>query len=151
MSTILVTGGAGFIGSHLCESLLKDKAYSRVVVVDNLDPTYDPKYKKENLSLLNKSNKFKFYKTDIRDMPALEKIFKKEKPEYIVHLAAKTDTRSSVLEPHEHVTVNVGGLLNILELARVYKVKKFVSFSSSSLLLLLFMETILILLLLRQL
>jgi len=132
MSTILVTGGAGFIGSHLSENLLKDNNYSRVVVVDNLDPTYDPKYKKENLSILNKSKKFKFYKTDIRDKKALEKIFKKEKPEYIVHLAAKTDTRTSVLEPDEHVTVNVGGLLNLLELARVHKIKKFISFSSSS-------------------
>jgi UDP-glucuronate 4-epimerase len=133
MKSILVTGGAGFIGSHLCESLLKKPTVKKVVVVDNLDPTtYDPKFKKENLSLLTPSKKFKFYKTDIRDRKSLEKIFKKEKPEYVVHLAAKTDTRNSVHEPEAHEDVNVLGTINLLELSKDLKVKKFIFISSSS-------------------
>ncbi len=131
MKSILVTGGAGFIGSHLCERLLKDPKWGRVVVVDNLDPTYNVAYKKENLALLTPSKRFKFYKTDIRDMAAMAKIFKREKPDYVVHLAAKTDTRSSVREPHEHQSVNVLGTLNLLELSKT-DVKKFVFISSSS-------------------
>ncbi len=132
MKTILVTGGAGFIGSHLCEKLLKGKEYRQVVCIDNLDPSYDPKYKKENLSLLTPNKKFVFYKTDIRDKGALEKIFRKHKPEYVVNLAAKTDTRTSVQEPYEHTSVNITGLLNILELCKDFRVKKLVSFSTSS-------------------
>jgi UDP-glucuronate 4-epimerase len=129
---ILVTGGAGFIGSHLCERLLKDRKVKRVIVVDNLDPTYPVKYKKENLSLLTPDKKFRFYKADIRDKKALERIFKKEKPEYVVHLAAKTDTRSSVHQADEHESVNVLGTLNIFDLAKDHGVKKIVFFSSSS-------------------
>ncbi len=130
MKTVLVTGGAGFIGSHLCERLLKNSRVNRVICVDNLDPSYPVKYKKENLALL-KNKKFKFYKVDIRDLKKLTQIFKKEKPDYVVHLAAKTDTRSSVREPHEHQSVNVLGTLNLLELSK-QNVKKFVFISSSS-------------------
>ncbi|MBX4199211.1 GDP-mannose 4,6-dehydratase [Candidatus Parcubacteria bacterium] len=132
MKTVLITGGAGFIGSHLCEHLLRDPKVKRVVCIDNLDPTYPVKYKKENLSLLLPSKKFKFYKKDIRDRKALEAIFKKEKPDYVVHLAAKTDTRSSVHEAAEHESVNILGTLNIFDLAKDHKVKKVVFFSSSS-------------------
>lgn len=129
---ILVTGGAGFIGSHLCERLLKDQKVGRVICVDNLDPNYPVKFKRENLALLLPNKKFRFYKTDIRNRKVLARIFKKEKPEYIVHLAAKTDTRSSVQEPYDHQSVNILGTLNLLELAKDYKVKNFVFFSSSS-------------------
>jgi len=130
MKTILVTGGAGFIGSHLCERLLKSSKVKRVICVDNLEASYPVKYKKENLALL-KSKKFRFYKTDIRDLNGLKKIFKKEKPNYVVHLAAKTDTRSSVTKPYEHQSVNVLGTLNLLELSKD-NVKKFIFISSSS-------------------
>jgi len=132
MNTILVTGGAGFIGSHLCEKLLKSKSTKRVVCVDNLDPTYDPKLKRDNLKILSKSKKFRFYKVDIRNKSKIAKIFTKEKPNYLIHLAARTDTRSSVNEPDLHESVNILGTLNLLELSKDYKIKSFVFISSSS-------------------
>ncbi len=132
MQTILVTGGAGFVGSNLIESLLAKRSVGRVVCVDNLDPFYDPAFKRSNIKPFLSNKKFKFYKTDIRDNEALKKIFAKEKPTHIVHLAARADTRRSVREPAEYQTVNIGGTLNLLELAKDYGVKKFVFMSSSS-------------------
>lgn len=132
LKTILVTGGAGFIGSNLIETLLKRKAVGRVVCVDNLDPFYDPAFKKENIKPFLKNEKFKFYKTDIRNRTAIGKIFEDEKPDFVVHLAAKANARQSVKEPDEYQSVNVIGTLNLLELSKDYKVKKFVFISSSS-------------------
>lgn len=132
MQTILVTGGAGFIGSNLIESLLKRKNIHRVICVDNLDPFYNPSFKKENIKHFKSNKKFVFYKTDIRDYKALIKIFKKEKPTLIVHLAAKADTRHSVKQPHEYHEVNIMGTLHLLDLAKDYNIKNFVFISSSS-------------------
>lgn len=132
MKTILVTGGAGFIGSNLIETLLKRKAIDRVVCVDNLDPFYDPVFKKENIKPFLKSEKFKFYKTDIRNHDALAKIFANEQPTFVVHLAAKANARASVKEPEEYQSVNIIGTLNLLELSREHHVKRFVFISSSS-------------------
>lgn len=132
MQTILVTGGAGFVGSNLIESLLAKRSVSRVICVDNLDPFYDPAFKRSNIKPFLSNKKFKFYKTDVRDNDALKKIFAKEKPTHIVHLAARADTRRSVKEPKEYQTVNIGGTLNLLELAKDHKVKKFIFISSSS-------------------
>jgi len=132
MKKILVTGGAGFIGSHVCQSLLNDPKVKKVICIDNLNPVYPVSFKLANLKLLTPNKKFKFYKTDIRNLKALENIFKKEKPEYVVHLAAKTDTRTSVQMPYEHESTNVLGTLNLLELSKDFKVKSFVAFSSSS-------------------
>lgn len=133
MKTILLTGGAGFIGSHIITHALKSAAIGRVVCVDNLDPdSYSVALKKKNLALFSVNSKFVFYKTDIRNKKELQKIFAKERPTYVVHLAAKTDTRTSVLEPDKHAQVNVEGLVNTLECAREFGTKKFVFFSSSS-------------------
>lgn len=132
MQTILVTGGAGFIGSNLIESLLKRRTVGSVVCVDNLDPFYDPAFKKENIKPFLKSEKFKFYKTDIRNRKALTKIFEAEKPNFIVHLAAKANTRFSVNEPDEYQAVNIVGTLNLLELSKDHKIKNFIFISSSS-------------------
>jgi UDP-glucuronate 4-epimerase len=132
MKNILVTGGAGFIGSHLTEALIKDKKVGKVICVDNMDDNYPADLRKENLSSFKNNKKFKLYKTDIRDLSALRNIFKKEKPEVVIHLAAKTDTRTSVAEPLEYETVNIGGTLNLLELSKDFNIKKFIFASSSS-------------------
>jgi UDP-glucuronate 4-epimerase len=129
---ILVTGGAGFIGSHLIERLLKDPATKRVICVDNLDESYPVTYKRSNISAFRSDTRFVFYKTDIRDTRKLQRIFSNEKPDFVVHLAAKTDTRTSLVEPLLYESVNVAGTISVLECAKVSGVKKCVTISSSS-------------------
>lgn len=130
MKTVLVTGAAGFIGSNLTKSLL-EKGY-RVVGIDNFDDTYETKFKKAHVEPFAKDKNFALHKVDIRDLKKLRKIFEKEKPAYVVHLAAKVDTRHAVDTPHEYTSVNIDGTLNILELCREYKVENLVAASSSS-------------------
>jgi UDP-glucose 4-epimerase len=114
---ILVSGGAGFIGSYLVDRLIKDG--HQVVVIDNLFTG-----KKENLN-----KKAKFYKVDIQS-PKISQIFKKEKPEIVFHLAAQVDLRKSVENPIESAKVNILGSLNILENCKKFKIKKII-FSST--------------------
>ncbi|MBI4692185.1 MAG: GDP-mannose 4,6-dehydratase [Candidatus Terrybacteria bacterium] len=128
---ILVTGGAGFIGSHLIETILK-KTSSRIVCIDNFDDAYDPRLKQRNIEPFLKNLRFILYKNDIRDLTKMKQIFKKEKPDAIVHLAAKADTRKAVLSPFEYISVNIEGTLNLLECSREFGIKKFVFASSSS-------------------
>jgi len=113
MSKFLVTGGAGFIGSHIVDALIKRG--HRVIVVDNLLTG-----KKENLN-----SKAKFYKTDIRDKK-LEGIFKKERPDFVCHEAAHIDLRQSVRDPIFDAENNIVGSLNILQNCIKYKIKKIV-------------------------
>lgn len=127
---ILVTGCAGFIGSHVSEALLKRG--DSVIGVDNLNDYYDVKFKKQNLEILKKYPGFTFYKEDICNYKAMKKIFEKEKPEKVVHLAARAGVRPSIENPLLYEEVNVKGTLNLLELAKEHKVKSFVSASSSS-------------------
>ncbi|MDO8633621.1 MAG: NAD-dependent epimerase/dehydratase family protein [Candidatus Wildermuthbacteria bacterium] len=114
---ILVTGGAGFIGSHIVDALIQ-KGH-RVFVVDNLSTGF-----RKNLN-----PKASFYKVDIRS-PKLESIFQKEKPEVVFHFAAQIDLRKSVVNPLEDADINIIGSLNVLENCRKYKAKK-VIFASS--------------------
>ena len=114
---VLVTGGAGFIGSHLVDRLIKEG--HRVIVVDNLSTG-----KKENLN-----QKAKFYKIDICS-PKIPHIFKKEKPEIIFHLAAQVDVRKSVEDPIEDAKINILGSLNLLENYKKLKLKKFIFIST---------------------
>ncbi len=130
MSVILVTGGAGFIGSHVCEALLKKG--ETVVTVDNLDPYYDLSQKEGNIALLRKHKGFTYYRQDICDREGLAAIFEKHKPERVIHLAAKAGVRASLEFPKLYEEVNVGGTVNLLELANKHKVKLFVLGSSSS-------------------
>jgi len=118
MSKILVTGGAGFIGSHIVDRLLLDG--HSVVVVDNLSTG--------NLDNLNE--KSLFYKEDIRDINKLTEIFEKERPEYVYHLAAQISVSYSVNNPFHDAEINIMGSLNILELCSKYSVKKLI-FSST--------------------
>lgn len=130
MKTVLVTGAAGFIGSNLTQALL-EKGY-RVVGVDNFDDTYDTRFKEANIAPFLSNPNFTIERIDIRDMSALTAVFEKEKPSYVIHLAAKADTRKAVDTPRVYVSVNIDGTLNILELCREYPVENLVIASSSS-------------------
>lgn len=130
MKTVLVTGVAGFIGSNLTKALL-EKGY-RVVGIDNFDDTYDIRFKEANIAPFLNDENFILYRTDIRDEGALKVIFETEKPAYVVHLAAKADTRKAVDTPRVYTSVNIDGTLNILEMCREYPVENLVIASSSS-------------------
>lgn len=130
IETFLITGGAGFIGSSLADSLLKKG--QRVIVVDNFDPYYDPRIKRQNVAPHLNDEKYKLYEVDITDLEAMEKVFKENKIDRIVHLAAKAGVRPSLENPIGYAVTNVVGTNIILELARKYGVKKLVLASSSS-------------------
>jgi len=130
MNKVMVTGGAGFIGSHLCEHLLRTGR--RVVVVDSLDDFYDPQLKHANLEAIKLAGEYDFYAVDIRDSGRLEEVFQKTRPDAVVHLAARAGVRPSLLYPGLYASVNVDGTVCLLELSRKYQVQKFVFASSSS-------------------
>lgn len=131
METILVTGAAGFIGSKTVEALLH-KGY-RVVCIDNFnDDLYNPDFKEEHIKPFVNQEHFIMYRGDICDVALLKEIFQKEKPSYVIHLAAKANTRKAVGEPQSYIDVNISGTLNILELCKEYEVKNLVVASSSS-------------------
>ncbi|MFA6184300.1 MAG: NAD-dependent epimerase/dehydratase family protein [Parcubacteria group bacterium] len=127
---ILITGGAGFIGSNLAKKLI-DRG-DKVIIIDNFNDYYDPQLKKDRIKKYLKGYNFKLYKGDIRDIKLLDKIFKTEKLDKVMHLAALAGVRNSLLDPIEYEDVNVRGTLNLLEMARKYKIKNFVYASSSS-------------------
>ena len=127
---ILVTGGAGFIGSNLTKQLI-DRGDS-VVIIDNFNDYYDPQLKEDRIKKFLKGYKFKLYRGDIRDAVLLEKIFKKEKIDKVVHLAAMAGVRYSLEHPSLYYEVNVLGTQNMLDAAVKYKIKNFVYASSSS-------------------
>lgn len=128
--TILVTGGAGFIGSHLCGSLLKNG--HRVVCLDNFDSFYDPKIKEQNIGECQGNASFRLYRGDIRDKNALRHLFREQTIDAVVHLAAKAGVRPSILDPADYMDVNVNGTACLLEAMREAGVQRFVFGSSSS-------------------
>jgi UDP-glucuronate 4-epimerase len=123
---VLVTGCAGFIGSHTCEYLLNRGDI--VLGIDNLNDYYDVERKKENLEVLNKYENFEFKKEDIRTT----KVIEEWKPDKICHLASMAGVRYSIEHPKLYVDVNINGFINILEQARKANVKQIVYASSSS-------------------
>lgn len=127
---ILVTGGAGFIGSHVVKKMLA--LGNEVVIIDNLNDYYDIKLKKDRLKILLAGLKFKFYKADISNYKQLKKIFAEHKFSCICHLAAQAGVRYSLANPWLYEKANIAGTLNLLELAKVNKIKKFIFASSSS-------------------
>lgn len=127
---MLVTGGAGFIGSHLCEALL-DKGHS-VVCVDNFNDYYNPKAKEKNVQKCLKSRNYTLLRKDITDFAGLGQIFKEREFDQVVHIAAAVGVRDSIERPLLFEKVNVGGTLNLLELCNKFGVKKFIFASSSS-------------------
>jgi len=129
MKQVLVTGGAGFIGSHLVDRMLAEGW--RVTVVDNFDPFYNPQVKEENIRSHLDSSSYKLVRADIRDLDTL-KTYLSGEYDVIVHLAARAGVRPSIQDPLGYQEVNVRGTQNLLELAKEWGVKQFVFASSSS-------------------
>lgn len=127
---ILVTGSAGFIGFHLSKRLL-ETGYA-VVGVDNLNPYYDVNLKRARLDILKSHENFSFYELDIQDLQGLKDIFKEHRVTKICNLAAQAGVRYSLENPFSYQKSNIEGFLNLLELAKKYKVSNFVYASSSS-------------------
>jgi UDP-glucuronate 4-epimerase len=128
---ILVTGGAGFIGSHLVERLIGENVW-QVSVVDDFNNFYAPELKRANISALLGNPNFRLYEIDICNAPGLENVFAENKFDVIVHLAARAGVQPSLCQPQLYAETNIGGTLNLLEMARKFNVKQFVFGSSSS-------------------
>lgn len=129
MKTFLVTGGAGFIGSNLVEQLL---SFANVIVLDDFNDYYSPKFKEMNISEYIEKDNFKLYRGDIRDEYIFSKIFKENKVDCVIHLAAMAGVRNSILYPGLYNEVNCNGTLNLLNYMKLYGVKKIIFTSSSS-------------------
>jgi UDP-glucuronate 4-epimerase len=127
---VLVTGGAGFIGSHLVDSLLQD-GYD-VSVIDNFDSFYPREYKERNIEGHRGLERYRLFEADIRDRQKIMEIFETVQPEVVVHLAAKAGVRPSLRNAVEYFDVNVMGTTHLLDAAVQSGVKKFVFGSSSS-------------------
>jgi UDP-glucuronate 4-epimerase len=128
----LVTGGAGFIGSHVAEHLLA--AGHEVTVFDDLNPFYDPAIKRAALQVLERSGsgRFRFVQGDLVERPALDAVFAGGRIDQVIHLAARAGVRPSLQEPALYQRVNVEGTVNLLEAGRLAGVRKFILASSSS-------------------
>jgi UDP-glucuronate 4-epimerase len=127
----LVTGGAGFIGSHVCERLLREGHH--VWAFDDLNSFYDPQFKRRNLREIQAlALPFEFVHGDITDRAALDEIFSSVKFDQFIHLAARAGVRPSLEQPALYQRVNVEGTVNVLEAARLNGVKKVIIASSSS-------------------
>ncbi|MFN0138876.1 MAG: GDP-mannose 4,6-dehydratase [Pyrinomonadaceae bacterium] len=131
MRNILITGGAGFIGSHLVDHLLTEGEW-QITVVDDFNDFYSPDIKRSNVAAHIASPKYKLVEADIRDYGALEKIFAQNNFNVIVHLAARAGVRPSLAEPKLYTETNVNGTVNLLELAKEHGAEQFVFGSSSS-------------------
>ncbi len=127
--TILVTGGAGFIGSNLCDKLLGLEY--KVICIDNFADSYPAAFKRRNIVSAQKNSNFFLYEVDICDEPQLNSIFSKNKIDAVIHLAARGGVAPSIVNPGAYFKTNVEGTLNILEKMRQFGVLQLI-FSSSS-------------------
>jgi UDP-glucuronate 4-epimerase len=132
MSTILVTGGAGFIGSHLCEHLLSDGI--KVICLDNFDNFYDPNIKIRNAEGITEKfpDLFELVTGDIRNPEHLKGIFQKTKVDFVAHLAARAGVRPSIADPLLYQDVNIRGTIVLLEACKAHRIRNFIFASSSS-------------------
>ena len=126
---VLITGAAGFIGSHLSERLLKEGM--TVVGIDNFEDFYDPQIKRRNISACLENKNFQLIEADIRDSSSMDKAVS-DGVEIIIHLAAGAGVHPSIEKPLQYCDVNMYGTMVLLEAARKYIIKKFVFASSSS-------------------
>jgi UDP-glucuronate 4-epimerase len=127
---ILLTGGAGFIGSHVAEALIRRGI--EVSIVDNIDDYYARSRKQLNLREIGNAGSFEFFEVDVRDRDALRKVVQQVQPEIVIHLAARAGVRPSIEQPVLYESVNVAGTVNLLEIAREFKVQRLIFGSSSS-------------------
>lgn len=128
--TILVTGGAGFIGSHLCDRLL-DLGH-KVICVDNFNDSYPPAFKRENIANAKKYRRFLLYEVDICDDVRLGQVFSKNKINTVIHLAARGGVAPSIALPAAYFKTNVEGTLNVLEKMRQFRISHLILASSST-------------------
>ena len=131
MKNLLITGGAGFIGSHLVDHLL-GAGVEHVTVVDDFNDFYAPEIKRANIRHHLKDDRYRLAEVDIRDRSGLEKVFAEQSFDCVVHLAARAGVRPSLAEPRLYAETNINGTLNLLELTRRHNIKQFVFGSSSS-------------------
>ncbi|OFW49195.1 MAG: epimerase [Actinobacteria bacterium RBG_13_35_12] len=127
---IAVTGGAGFIGSHLCEKLIS--LGSKIICIDDFDDFYNPAIKEDNISEVTGDNNFKLYRSDITSLEQMEKIFSENSIDMMIHLAARAGVRPSIQNPILYERVNILGTMNLLECCKKYNISKFIFASSSS-------------------
>ncbi len=127
---ILLTGGAGFIGSHVAEALIRRG--TKLSIVDNLDDFYARSRKRLNLQEILSTGSYDFFEADVRDVDALRKVAERVQPEIVIHLAARAGVRPSIAQPALYESVNVAGTVNLLEIAREFKVQRLILGSSSS-------------------
>lgn len=131
---VLVTGGAGFIGGHLCTRLLTRG--HRVTCIDNLDDFYDPTIKQATIHRLRTTpiapQNFVYHQGDIRNLPWLQQLFQEDTIDAVVHLAARAGVRPSIEQPLLYGEINIQGTLNLLECCRQHNVSQFLFGSSSS-------------------
>jgi len=131
MKNILITGGAGFIGSHLVDHLLAEGGW-QISVVDDFNNFYDPSIKRDNVRSQLVGPHYELHEVDIRNLEALKTVFAGRRFDCIVHLAARAGVRPSLTQPLLYSETNINGTLNLLELARGHNVSQFVFGSSSS-------------------
>lgn len=127
---VFITGVAGFIGSNLAQTML-EQGYS-VSGIDNFDHFYDPLIKRKAIEKLKEAGTFTLYEGDIRDRKALDHIFATQKPDLVIHLAARAGVRPSIEQPELYYDVNVTGTLNLLEAMRKADITNMLFASSSS-------------------
>ena len=125
---ILVTGGAGFIGSHLVEKLLADG--HEVAILDDFNDFYDPQIKRANIAVV--ADRITVHQADLRDAHAVNDVFHRKKFDTLIHLAARAGVRPSIGHPQLYYDTNVGGTLHLLEAARTVGIDRFIFASSSS-------------------
>ena len=128
MKTYLITGGAGFIGSHLADNLLNEG--NKIIVIDNFCNFYDPRLKERNVKDNISNPNYLLYRVDIRDMMAVESVFEANNIDCVVHLAAMAGVRPSIENPTLYQEVNCLGTQNILECMKKYHINKLVMASS---------------------